>query len=105
MGCAGSKDEGGQSEGATDPKDIKVAESAASNHTSMTGYHTDVEENKKHAFTEQLVRSPTSVPAGDGGGSSAGVATPSHVACRSWAPTSGGDRAALGAVLTRSGRS
>lgn len=88
MGCASSKDESSQS--ATDPKDIKVSEGGAQHQTSMTGYHTDVEGDKKHAFTEQLVRSPSSVPAGDGGGSSAGVVTPSDMGRRSWAPTSGG---------------
>ena len=55
MGCASSKDEGGPSQGTADPQDVKVDEKGSTQNVSMTGYHTDVQENKNHAFTEQLV--------------------------------------------------
>ena len=64
MGCASSKE--GEDAPGTNHEDVKVAEKdaasgakAAEKHEehrqTHTGFHSDVESTKKHAFTEQLV--------------------------------------------------
>jgi len=53
MGCGGSKEE---PEAAADPKDVKPSvDGEEHGSVTQTGFHSDVEAGKKHAFTEQMV--------------------------------------------------
>ena len=63
MGCANSKADDDEPEAAADPKDVKPSvDGEEHGSVTQTGFHSDVEAGKKHAFTEQMVC--TSLPGG-----------------------------------------